>query len=164
MNKYNLPHFGELDLDSLEEYNDVDIEFKGQPVQIDLNFEGKTITPKRLDVVKHFIGQLLEHDERNLKEIRKDYEDGDTVKEYIDHHLEEVGPEEYDGVIDFEDETKTPQEQLLSALRLVRIGLYPDSEDKFAIFDYSIGQELTQYLVVVNTDEKGNLDYMTMES
>ncbi|MBK8496483.1 MAG: DUF2004 domain-containing protein [Chitinophagaceae bacterium] len=32
------------------------------------------------------------------------------------------------------------------------------------MFDYSIGQEITNYLIVINTDENGNLDYMTMES
>jgi hypothetical protein len=53
---------------------------------------------------------------------------------------------------------------MLSKLHLVRVGLYPDSEDEFAIFDYSIGQELTQYLVVINTNEDGEIDYMTMES
>ena len=52
----------------------------------------------------------------------------------------------------------------MNSLRLVRVGLFPDSEDRFAIFDYSIGRNLTQYLVVINTDENGNLDYMTMES
>lgn len=40
----------------------------------------------------------------------------------------------------------------------------PHNENQFAIFDYSIDQDLTQYLVVINTDENGNLDYMTMES
>ena len=53
---------------------------------------------------------------------------------------------------------------LLKKLHLVRVGLYPDSKDQFAIFDYSIGKELTNYLVVINTDENGNLEYMTMES
>ena len=53
---------------------------------------------------------------------------------------------------------------LLKKLHLVRVGLYPDSEEQFAIFDYSIGKDLTNYLVVINTDENGNLDYMTMES
>ena len=53
---------------------------------------------------------------------------------------------------------------MINALRLVRIGLYPDSDQQFATFDYSIGQELTDYLAVINTDEKGNLVDMTMES
>jgi len=52
----------------------------------------------------------------------------------------------------------------LTKLKLIRVGLYPTSEDNFAIFDYSIGEEITDYLVVINTDENGQLDYMTMES
>ncbi len=46
----------------------------------------------------------------------------------------------------------------------MRIGLYPDSDGQFAIFDYSIGRDLVDYLVVINTDENGMLEYMTMES
>jgi hypothetical protein len=44
------------------------------------------------------------------------------------------------------------------------VGIYPDSEDQFAIFDYSLGQGISNYLVVIYTDENGNLDYMTMDS
>lgn len=43
------------------------------------------------------------------------------------------------------------------------MGLYPDSDDQFAIFDYSIGPEITQYLVVLFIDEFGDLDYITMQ-
>jgi hypothetical protein len=47
---------------------------------------------------------------------------------------------------------------------MVRVGLYPHDKENFAIFDYSIGTEITNYLVVINTDENGELDYMAMES
>jgi hypothetical protein len=53
---------------------------------------------------------------------------------------------------------------LLQKLHLVRVGLYPHNEDQYATFDYSIDPEITNHLVVVFTDENGNLDYMTIES
>ena len=166
MADYALPHFGKLDPKNLEEYYDVDIDFDGQQIQIDLNFENNSINTKRLDIVKQFIDSISEFDKKNKKYIENDYadEDCDTVRTYVDHHLEEIGKDELSGLVDFANDSISPAMQLMKSLRLVRVGLYPDSEDKFAIFDYSIGQELTQYLVVINTNEKGKLDYMTMES
>ena len=161
-----LPHFGPLDPDSLEEYYDVDIDFNGTSIQIDLNFENKTIEKNRLETVKSFIENIRIHDLNNKKYIDKDYndEDGDTVKFYLEHHLEDLGKEELSTLIDLNSKSTEYEKQLLKKLHLVRVGLYPDSENQFAIFDYSIGQEITNYLVVINTDENGNLDYMTMES
>lgn len=166
MANYLLPHFGELDPENLEEYYDVAIDFNGQETQIDLNFENNNIDPKRLEVVKQFIENISEFDKKNKKYIELDYadEDADTIKTYVEHHLEEIGKDELAGLIDFDDKTTSPKIQLMNRLQLVRVGLYPDSEDQFAIFDYSIGQDLTQYLVVINTNENGDLDYMTMES
>jgi hypothetical protein len=166
MTDYALPHFGNLPTENLEEYYDVDIEFNGNIIQIDLNFENKKIDTKRLDVVKRFIESLVTFDKQNKLYIDQDFndEDCDTVKTYLEHHLEEIDKDELAELIDINDKAKEPIQQLKDKLHLVRVGLYPDSEDQFAIFDYSIGQEITQYLVVINTNENGELDYMTMES
>lgn len=166
MASYALPHFGEIDLSNLDEYYDAEIDFNGEEIGIDLNFENKTIDKKKMDVVKGFIDKIADFDKKNKKYIENDYadEDGDTVKTYIEHHLEEIDKTALAGLLDFNNKSVTPEKQLLKALRLVRVGLYPDSEDQFAIFDYSIGKDLTDYLVVINTDKNGKLDYMTMES
>ena len=161
-----LPHFGSLDPDSLEEYYDIDIPFNDTEIQIDLNFEQITIDAKRLDVAAKFIGNIRIHDLNNKKYIEKDFNDpgGDTVKFYLEHHLEDLGEEELSGLIDLKSRSSDHIKQLFKKLHLVRVGLYPDSVDQFAIFDYSIGKELTQYLIVINADENGNIEYMTMES
>jgi hypothetical protein len=166
MASYTLPHFGQLDTSNLEEYYDVDIEFSGKEIQVDLNFEDKSIDTKRLDLVKKFIDNIADFDKKNRKYIEQDYNDNeaDTVKTYVEHHLEEISKDSLAGLVDFNNPSIEPEKQLVKALHLVRVGLYPDSEDQFAIFDYSIGSDLTNYLVVINTDEKGKLDYMTMES
>jgi hypothetical protein len=164
MSKYTLPHFGELDTESLDEYYDVDIDFEGRTIQLDLNFEEGSIDPKRLDLVKAFISGLSDYNTKNLVAIADDMEDGDTVEEYIDHHLAELAEEDLAQLVDKNNSKTSPQKQLLAKLQLVRVGLYPGSEEQFATFDYSIGQEITNYLVVLFTDENGELDYMTMES
>ena len=166
MANYSLKYFGQIDSTNLEEYYDVNINLNGEEIQIDLNFESKTIDTKQLDAVKNFIEKIADFNKKNKKYIAQDYsnEDCDTVKTYVEHHLEEMDKAELSGLVDFDNKSISPEKQLMNALRLVRVGLYPDSDDQFAIFDYSIGEELTNYLVVINTDKNGKLDYMTMES
>ncbi len=166
MANFALPHFGYLDPAALEEYYDIDIPFNDSKIQIDLNFENKTIDTTRLETVKHFIENIRIHDLKNKGFIKADYEDeeGETVRFYLKHHLEELGKEELDSLIDPNTRKADHENQLLNKLHLLRVGIYPDSTGQFAIFDYSLGQEMTNYLVVINTDENGNLDYMTMES
>ena len=166
MTEYTLPHFGQLAIENLEEYYDVDIVFNGNEIQIDLNFENKAIDIATMDKVKNFIENIEKFDILNKNYILDDYndEEGDTVKFYLEDHLEEIGKDELSTLINFDDTTIELEQQLLAKLKLVRVGLYPESEDNFAIFDYSIGQDITNYLVVINTDENGQLEYMTMES
>ena len=161
-----IPHLGRIDSDSLEEYYDAEIEFNNTQLQVDLNFEKKTIEPARLEIVKSFIENIRIHDLNNKRLINKDYsdEEGDTVKVYLQHHLEELGQDELASLINVNSKSTMHEQQLLQKLHLVRVGIYPDSESQFAMFDYSLGIDLTNYLVVLFTDHNGNLDYMTMES
>ena len=62
------------------------------------------------------------------------------------------------------DNTKDASEQLLSLIHLKRVGIYPENDSNFATIDYTIGEEITQYLIVVVVQESGDIDYITMES
>src|SRR5687767_3195285 len=105
MPKYTLPHFGEIDTSNLEEYYDVEIEFNGTDVAIDLNFDEKSIDTKHLDNVNKIIKDLATYDSQNIKYIEADYKDkdADTVRTYIEHHLEEIDEAELLDVIDLTD-------------------------------------------------------------
>lgn len=166
MEENTLPHFGKIPTDNLEEYYVVDIDFKGNQIQIDLNFDSKTIDASTFEKIKKVIEDIEKFDKQNKKYILEDYNDdeGDTVKFYLEHHLNDVEKEELSALINFADTANEPEKQLLNKLKMVRVGLYPNDKENFAIFDYSIGEEITNYLVVINTDENGELDYMSMES
>jgi Protein of unknown function (DUF2004) len=166
MANFNLPHFGPLDPNELEQYAAVEIIFNSREIQIDLNFENKTIDPKQLETVRHFIDNIRIFDINNKVFIANDYKDkdGDTVKFYLQHHLEDLGTVELAALLPASSKKIDHEKLLLQKLHLVRVGIYPDSDNQFAVFDYSIGQDITNYLVVLFTDENGNLDYMTMES
>ena len=166
MANFKLPYFNTIDSAALEEYYDIEIDFSGNSIQIDLNFGTKTIEVKKLETVKNFIENIRIHDLNNKKLIAKDYadKDADTVKFYLAHHLEELSEDDLANLIDINSKSDEHEKLLLKKLHLVRVGIFPEGETQFATFDYSIGQDLTNYLVVIDTDENGNLVYMTMES
>lgn len=166
MANIKLPYFGNLDNGSLEEYYDAGIDFNGKEIQIDLNFEHHTIDIKRLEIVKHFIENLRIHDLNNKRYLQNDFDDkdADNVRFYVEKLLEETGTDELAELIGRGTKTIDQPRLLLKKLQLVRVGLYPDSETSFAVFDYTIGKELTDYLVVINTDENGNLDNISIEN
>ncbi|MGF2410835.1 DUF2004 domain-containing protein [Ferruginibacter sp.] len=166
MANFTLPHFGPIDPNDLEEYYEVEISFNSRQIEIDLNFENKTIDPKRLETVQHFIDNIRIFDINNKNYIVNDYnnKNGDAVKFYLQHHLEELGITELAALLPAGSKKPDHEKLLLQKLHLVRVGIYPDNANEFAIFDYSIGRQITDDLVVIFTDENGNLDYMTVES
>ncbi len=161
-----IPHFGPLDPTSLDEYYDTELEYNGIQLQIDLNFESNSLDAQRLETVKAFIDNIRIHDLNNKKYIDNDYndKDGETVRFYLEHHLEELGENELATLIDQNSKSTEHQKQLKNKLHLVRVGIYPEGEDQFATFDYSIGVDITNDLIVIDTDENGNLVYITVES
>lgn len=166
MANIKLPYFGTMDPADLEEYYDTDIEFNGRQVQLDINFESRAITIERLDTVKQFIENLRIHDLNNKKYLISDFdnEDGDTVRFYIEKQLEELATDDLYELVGAGAKSKDQPHLLLKKIHLVRVGLYPENTEQFAVFDYSIGKELTNHVVVITTDENGNLDQITMES
>lgn len=166
MATFILPHFGPLDHEELETYYDTEIELGGKQIAIDLNFEGPGIDAKRLETVQHFIDNIRIFDINNRAHIAKDYQDkdADTVQLYLRHHLDELGTQELASLLPRGSKAAEHEKLLLQQLHLVRVGIYPDSNSQFAVFDYSISKDLTDALIVLFTDENGNLAYITMES
>ena len=78
-------------------------------------------------------------------------------------HFEELDASVIDKALVGTDASKSKEERLLSALKLVRIGFYPGKEN-YAVWDYTIGREIADMLVVVNTDNTGKINYVTWES
>jgi hypothetical protein len=164
MSTFQLPPFGELNPQNLEEFYDAEIEYAGRTIETDLNFEDSTIDLTSLEKVKEWIFDPQRLDTMGRDAIAKDVASGDTVKEYIEHHRDELDAEDVEELIKGGDQDLSREERLAKALHLVRIGFYPHDRDNFIILDYSLGRELTQYLVVVNLTADGEVDYLTMES
>ena len=168
MTEKTLPHFGKLEIENLEEYYNVDIEFNGKEIQIDLNFENKTIDTATFDKINNFIENIEKFDKQNQDYIKNDFgdENGETVKEYVTFHVEELG-NDFLEQIDISSDNTDKEQAFLTKLYLTRVGLYPDGKydtSYFAVFDYTVNKDLTDQLIVVNTDENGNLDHLSWES
>jgi hypothetical protein len=149
---YNLPNFIEIDIESLDEYYQAELMFKGHQVALDINFDEHSIEEQKLESIKKMIDELQAYSEVALTAIQLDYTEGKTAKKYIERHLKKLDPEA--------DE----KDLLRSKLYIKRIGFYPDDQDQFAIFDYTIGEELTSYLLVVIFKESGEVESIEMES
>lgn len=164
MTNFTFPYFGEIDLNNLQE--DYETKIRINNVEVDLHFENNSINIAKAQTIKNVLENLTDFDIQNKTYIENDYhdEENSTVKEYLEFHLEELDNKILAEFIDFEDQNSNPEKQLLKKLKLASIGFYPDDSDNFAVFDYTIDKKITNYLIVVNTDENNNLDDITWES
>ena len=172
MSSYILPNFGILDLKSLQEHSEAQIVLAGHRVQLDLNFAGAAIRAARMEIAKNILQHLEEHNTANLLTIRSSVnaesslEGPGAVRAYIEHHMEPMPAGEWEEPGDVKDESN-PQDQMLSQIlskiHLVRVRLYPESADLFAVFDYSIGRYLTEYVLALSLNERGTLESIAME-
>ncbi|MFK7906404.1 MAG: DUF2004 domain-containing protein [Chitinophagales bacterium] len=166
MSKYKLPYFGEIENDSLKEYYCVDTKVDDKEIQIDINFTSEFTDNKNLETIKEFLSKIGEMDKRNIQEYRKDFQQGGETDDYIQFYIDALSEDELKELINTNEEDENQKRQLLEKLELKRVGLYPDETGYFGVFDYSIklGDEFCNQLLVINTNEKGELDDITWES
>lgn len=161
--KKNITYFEEVEINSPQEYNEGQIVIDNRQIKLDLNFYDGVPEYDWVAEYENYIKDLEQHKADVEAAIRADYEDGGDVKEYVDFHLEELDASIIDKVLVGTDASKSKEERLLTALKLKRIGFYPGNEN-YAVWDYTIGREITDLLVVVNTDSTGKINYVTWEN
>jgi hypothetical protein len=156
----------QLDPNNLDDCYDLDFYVRDQHITVDLNFDNSTIDVYRLEMVKRFMTNIEAFDKVNKDRIKQDYADGncDTVKTYIEYFIQDNDEEDIARLTSIQNQASNIEQQLLTKFQLVRLGLYPHEDSHFATFDYTISSELTDDLVVIFTNQVGNMDYMTLES
>lgn len=164
MTKYNLTHFGEIDLENLEEYYETEITVDGRQVEVDINFDEGSTDASTLNKINKWLSNASKLNEIGLATIQEDYKSGETVREYIEHHMEELDEDDLSQLLKSAKGGATKEEKILSAIKLKRIGFYPQTEERFLNLDYTLEGELTDYLVVLDFTEDGKLHYITTES
>lgn len=142
------------------------LDYVGRPVRLDFNVDGEMLTQGAVDAVAGFVGGLAAHDGLAGNAIRDEYDHGseDTVQLYVTHHLEQFDATALRQCFGVDDRQAVSPDLFLSKLRLRRVGLYPDNADQCAIFDYTIGEALTDYVIAVGFDSGGKVVAVEMES
>lgn len=166
MKNYILPHFGFIYPNNIDDYYATDITYDDNKIQFEINFDQETTDFVTLDKIKNVIERLEKFEEKNRKYLLQDFhnENRETVSTYIEHHLEEFDEDTLSKFINLNDSSKSIEEKFLEKLKLKRVGLYPNLDDHFITFDYTIGEDFTQYLLVINTKDNGKLCEILMES
>lgn len=160
----NLPFFNELDSDNLTDYYEVDVDIEQNKVQLDVNFEEKTINPDKLLILKSYLDSPQAIINIAKEAIINNFANGEDVKEFLTFHIDELNQNDLGNLLKQADKTLSLEEQILSVLKLRRIGFYPYDNDEFAILDFVLDEEISQYILVVKLNNNKTVDNITMES
>ncbi len=160
-----LKYFGKIDLNKTEEYIDILIEINENEVSIDLNIIEEKISEETIQPTIKFLDNLSGIEKIAHKQVLLDFQNGNIVKDYIEHHIGEFNDEELKSLgIESTDSSENKKQKFLNKIHLKRIGIYPEEWDSLAIFDYTINDDLTQYLIVLKFDSNGKFVDIYTES
>lgn len=162
-----VPVVGEIDFPTgTGGYWQFELPMRGGDVSVDINSDEETFTKAMLEEIKVFISDASRFDEIARDVFRADHAEKPegTVGTYLGHHAEELGEKDLLRIFGTAEPDDLDIEHLLDALRLKRIGLYPGAEDRCAVFDYTIDEEATDYLLVVEFDREGEVFSLSLES
>ncbi len=159
----NLPFFNDLNLELVQNYYRIKIDYEVRRLQLDLNFENTSISEDNLNLVINILENLDKWIDKAKESINKEFQTESEVDDYIDFHIEELLEGDFEILLKDADKSLSRKEQILSILKLKRIGFYPEAENYYAIFDF-VAEEKSNQVLVVNINKNGELDHITWES
>lgn len=153
--------FGDIDIN--EDYQETTIHLGERDIQLDLNLE--EVVGKKNWVVEYdeYVSKLAIYKEKIEKKINEDFDDWGLTKEWIDWHIEEFDKPLIENLTKEVDKNLPIDERLLSVINLVRVGIYPEYEG-YAIWDFMLDGDVSDEILVVVTDNKGEIVDITWES
>ena len=158
----DIKYFKNVDFNS--DYLETTIEFQNREIQLDINSDAVLGENNWVKEYEEYISKLETFKEKIDKEIIKDFENNGITKEWVDYHSEELMKSiEENGTLDNCDKNLPIDKQILSALKLNRIGIYPKYED-YAVWDYILDDEISDQILVIVTDKDGEIVDITWES
>lgn len=161
--KRQIAYFGEIDIKPSEEEIECEVVLDKKRICLDLNFFEGVPEYDWLNEYEDYASNLLQYKKAIDNYIVKDYNSNGKAKEYIDFHVEELDKSSINKILKTTESDTTIGKRLLSVLKLERIGFYPGEKD-YAVWDYTIGKNVTDRLIVIITDNKGNIKEITTES
>ena len=158
----DIKYFKNVDFNS--DYLETTIELQNREIQLDINTDAVLGENNWVKEYEEYISKLETFKEKIDKEIIKDFENDGITKEWVDFHLEELGEAiEEEGLLKECNKKLSLDRQVLSIIKLNRIGIYPEYED-YAIWDYILDDEISDEILVIVTDKNGEIVDITWES
>jgi hypothetical protein len=148
-------------------YWEVDLPFGGRELTLDLTIEESGLPASALQELPQSVTDLEPLDRAARAAILADARSGDEDAAsvmYLTHHQDVLEPEEYQRAFGVSAPDLADPEPLLSRLALVRVGLYPEEDERRILLDYSIDPDTTNYLLCVSFDEDGEVVAVDLES
>lgn len=166
MKEYILPYFGNFQINKLKNDYSIEVEYDHDEILIELFFENPMIDSSRMDKVKSILEDIPKYDLLNKKHISDDFSNlkSTTIKDYLEDHLYLIKAMDLPGFENINDTVLEKSKELLKHMKLERIAIFPEEKSNFAIFDYSIGPEYSDYIVAACLDENGNFEMLAVES
>jgi hypothetical protein len=150
MKNIELPIFGNITLENADweykyQYGLCKYEFDGNPVDLDVNFI--EVTEENIKKVGKALNSLKELNKIGIESFFRDFEEEGETKSYIEEWNGDIfeqifSEEEFEDFIKDTDCEKSIEERLLSKLRLVRLGIYAESDNSFVTMDYAFGYDI----------------------
>ncbi|BDS11234.1 DUF2004 domain-containing protein [Aureispira anguillae] len=154
-----IPYLDEkLDSENLKEVYDGVLEIDGKKVSLDLWFQDSMCSIEELNKSINYLNNFKNVYQNAVHAIQDSFENKGEVRTLIEDHIEQF--EAADKKILGIDEAMTPNDQIhhtYKKIHLSRIGLYPQTEEQFAILDFTISKAVTQYVFVVRTNSLGKV-------
>lgn len=158
----DIKYFKNVDFNS--DYLETTIEFQNREIQLDINSDAVLGENNWVKEYEEYISKLETFKEKIDKEIIKNFENNGLTKEWVNFHLEELGEAiEEEGLLKECNKKLSLDRQVLSIIKLRRIGIYPEYED-YAIWDYILDDEISDEILVIVTDKDGEIVDITWES
>lgn len=158
----DIKYFKNVDFNT--DYLETTIEFQNREIELDINTDVVLGKDSWVKEYEEYISKLEVFKEKIDKEIVEDFENEGITKEWVDFHLEELGEAiEEEGLLKECNKKLSLDRQVLSIIKLRRIGIYPEYED-YAIWDYILDDEISDEILVIVTDKNGEIVDITWES
>lgn len=164
-NTYQLPGFGLLNLKELATEYNAGVLINNHPITLDLYFDTTTIPKEKLTLVSKILNNLSEYRQLTYQQLEVNAKDEDGItREYVDFHIEELAEKEWKKLLENITSERKRRKKVFKLLHLNRIGFYPNDDHHYATFDYTIGEDLTDYYLVVGISSNDEIAFITMES
>lgn len=154
MSSIDLPFFGPIDPDTAQDMLQADTEVDGQSVLLELWFDADTdIEEEAIEAVRARL-DALEDTIALAQEAIANSLDDESVALFVTHHQDELA-----GALgDME------AEEIVETLVCTTLAFYPGSKEAALRVDFTLDEDLTNYVLCVEMDSEGGILGFLMES